>query len=104
MSRFCATCDIGFPISHEVCVVCGSKLVTDFHRRTDVDWQTKVADIKIEAAPEDPVIKWRFGQLLRAEMPPRQALEVATRRDIDLHLACDLTQKAGFAQALAILL
>lgn len=42
---------------------------------------------------EDPVPRWRFGQLMRAGYSPEAALELASRQDVDLHKACALTAR-----------
>ena len=38
------------------------------------------------------VDEWRFQQLLAAGWPEDEALLLAARHDIDLHLACELLQ------------
>jgi len=45
------------------------------------------------AASELTVDDWRFQQLLSAGWPEEQALVLAARPDVDLHLACDLLAK-----------
>ncbi len=52
---------------------------------------------------EDPVIKWRFGQLIRAGATPAHAEAIARRRDIDLHVATNIVSKAGDDLAIQIL-
>ncbi len=46
-----------------------------------------------EMLAEDPVLAWRFGALRDAGYDKRDALELAQRRDVDLHLACDLLRR-----------
>lgn len=36
------------------------------------------------------ILSWRYESLLDAGYPDREALLLATRDDVDLHLACDL--------------
>jgi len=55
------------------------------------------------ACEGDPVIKWRFGQLLRAGASPLEAETLALRRDIDLHLAVEITEQEGSTMALRVL-
>jgi hypothetical protein len=50
--------------------------------------------------PELGVDDWRFEQLVAAGWPEQQALVLAARHDVDLHLACDLLAK-GCDPALA---
>jgi len=53
----------------------------------------------------DVVMRWRFEELVRAGFDPSDALELASRDDVDLHRAVELLA-AGCpaATALAILL
>jgi hypothetical protein len=41
---------------------------------------------------EVSVDEWRFQQLLTAGWPEQEALLLAGRHDIDLHLACELLE------------
>lgn len=51
------------------------------------------------------VLAWRLDQLCRAGYPEPDALELAARLDIDLHLAADLPRRGcAPATAVAILL
>jgi hypothetical protein len=45
----------------------------------------------LEAATE--ILTWRYETLLEAGYPDRHALLLATRDDVDLHLACDLVAR-----------
>ena len=54
---------------------------------------------------EDPVRRWRLDQLKRAGYPPRDALVLSGRPEIDLHLAVRLLRQGCPAQtAVRILL
>ncbi len=47
-------------------------------------------DIAEREIAERAVVGWRFGELLRAGYDERDALELAMRADVDLHLAVRL--------------
>lgn len=50
------------------------------------------------------VLVWRYGELERAGYPVQVALGLAVRKDIDLHVACNLLATgASIAQAVRIL-
>jgi hypothetical protein len=54
---------------------------------------------------EDPVRRWRLGQLRRAGYSPSDALVLSGRTDVDLHLAVSLLRNGcPAATALRILL
>ena len=42
---------------------------------------------------EREVVFWRFEEMLRAGYSQAAALELSRRRDVDLHLACDLLRR-----------
>jgi hypothetical protein len=49
------------------------------------------AQLETKRVPEERCVElWRFAQLLRAGYGRRQASVIASRRDVDLHLAVDL--------------
>ena len=45
--------------------------------------------------PEEQLFSWRFDQLIRAGFDPKTAGDIAERRDIDLHHACDMARAKG---------
>ena len=51
-------------------------------------------DSHIEAAPTELTVdEWRFQQLLAAGWPEADAVVLAARHEVDLHLACELIAK-----------
>jgi hypothetical protein len=50
-------------------------------------------DAEALESPEREVIRWRYEELLRAGYPDAAALELSRRRDVDLHVACELLRK-----------
>lgn len=50
--------------------------------------------VDLEPAPasgeEELVLEWRFEELYRAGFPDHLALELATTKEVDLHLAVEL--------------
>ena len=53
----------------------------------------------------DAVMRWRFEELVRAGFDPSDAMELASRHDVDLHQAVELLASGcPEATALAILL
>ena len=51
-------------------------------------------DLPVEAAPNQVTVDdWRFQQLVAAGWPEADAVMLAARHEIDLHLACDLLAK-----------
>jgi hypothetical protein len=54
-----------------------------------------------EGTEIERIARWRAEALERAGYEPRMAAELATRLDIDLHLATDLLA-AGCSQELAV--
>lgn len=51
------------------------------------------AQLETGRIPEERCVElWRFAQLLRAGYPRREALVIASRRHVDLHLAVDLVE------------
>jgi len=49
------------------------------------------------------IIRWRSEELCRAGYDPRDALRLAYRKDVDLHLAVSLLQR-GCAEETALLI
>lgn len=39
------------------------------------------------------ILGWRYETLMRVGYPEKEALVLATRDDVDLHLACDLVER-----------
>ncbi|MHB8742554.1 MAG: hypothetical protein ACYC9L_05450 [Sulfuricaulis sp.] len=52
----------------------------------------------------EKLLGWRMDQLAQAGFDMRTAVILANRRDVDLHVACDLAGAAGPAVAARILL
>jgi hypothetical protein len=42
---------------------------------------------------ENPVVAWRFSALTQAGYGEKDALSLALRGDVDLHVACDLLRR-----------
>lgn len=53
------------------------------------------------ATEERSVVAWRFESLVRAGFAERDALDLAMRREVDLHLAVELLAR-GCAAATAL--
>lgn len=49
----------------------------------------------------DSVVRWREEQLAEAGYPPNEAFDLASRLDVDLHVACDLLRR-GCAVTVAV--
>jgi hypothetical protein len=47
-------------------------------------------DVELPEQEDEAVFRWRFDQLERAGYPGELALDLASRLDVDLHLALDL--------------
>jgi hypothetical protein len=61
-----------------------------------------VAEFTMQDDPESmAVLEWRFSQLTRSGYALRDAIELATRWDIDLHRASDLVAR-GCPPSLAL--
>jgi len=57
--------------------------------------------ILVDSTEMERIERWRAEELERAGYEPRMAAELASRLDIDLHLATDLIA-AGCSQELAV--
>jgi hypothetical protein len=57
-------------------------------------------DVELPEQEDEAVFRWRFDQLERAGYPGELALDLASRTDVDLHLALDLVA-SGCAADLA---
>lgn len=101
-SQSCPKCLIRYPPKeYDHCPVCAGALVNNPYPPSD-GWERMVAKLRGDDL-DDPVVKWRFGQLLRAGQSPMQAESLAWRRDVDLHRAVSITEKAGPDLAFQIL-
>lgn len=125
-------CSIDYPYTGRFreCRVCGEKTSFFSTLPSDPDWADAVrlakgitdkdldADARRLAKAEtdyagirdrhDPSLSageywWRAKEMYAAGWPYDFAFKLAARRDIDLHLACDLVKRAGVDLALQIL-
>jgi hypothetical protein len=59
------------------------------------------ADLEVRQTEIERIERWRADELERAGYPPRDALKLAQRHDVDLHTAVDLI-RSGCAPELAL--
>lgn len=107
MTFRCSNCAINYPyhIQFQTCHVCETTCSPFADDGPDEDWDQKVARARmVEEIFEDKTMKYRLEMMLRWGYPREDALVLAERRDVDLHRAEDLAQKAGVPLALEILL
>ena len=96
----CSVCGINYPHSaaNAICKVCGEKCHLQGYAVPDKDWEERVALAKVkpeDVASDDRLYKWRFDRLVEAGFSLGSAAEMALKREIDLHRACELARTAG---------
>lgn len=104
----CTACSepISLPYGTSACPLCGGPTESNMLWDRDEDWQARVAEVKMLAIQgETAEMRWRFGQLMEAGMPPRHAETLAKMSplEVDLHQAVKLTKEAGPMLAFEIL-
>jgi hypothetical protein len=109
MTMRCSLHGISYPPSMTECLVCRAEglpaKLDGIQDPYDENWNDLVkAALAPPAELEDKVPKWRWSQLMSAGYSPRQSSTMALRRDIDLHQAVDLAEKAGSDVAYTILI
>lgn len=100
----CSTCALNY-WDAGVCRVCKGTLSPISNQPPTEDLEYHIA-LALGETPDadDKVYGWRVRQLVFAGAPYKVAEEIALDREIDLHKAVDLFQKAGPKLAEAILL
>lgn len=97
-ARRCSDCGISYPNSnlYILCRHCrqATSLLTNVD--PDPDWEYAVA---LKGMPDrvrdENSYWWRAEELYRAGLPYEQAMLLAGHRDVDLHEAIELIEKAG---------